>query len=223
VRVEVWSDVVCPWCYLGKRRLESALSEFPHRDQVDVVWRSFELDPGAPARREGSAAEHLAQKYGMSEEQVAASWARLTALAEAEGLEYHLARTQRGSSFDAHRLIHLGGQYGLADAVKERLFRAYFTEGEPIGEPEVLQRLATEAGLPPDEVADVLATDRFASEVREDEDQARRLGISGVPYFVVDGRYGISGAQSADVLREALATAWAEVASPADLTTPARS
>ena len=210
VRVEVWSDVVCPWCYVGKRRLESALGRFEHRDEVDVVWRSFELDPDAPRRREVSAAEHLARKYRISAEQVAASWARLTALAEAEGLEFHLDRAQGGSTFDAHRLIHLGAEHGLQDGVKERLLRAYFTESSPIGEPEVLDRLATEAGLPPSDVAEVLATDRFAAEVREDERRARLLGIAGVPFFAIDERYGVSGAQSAELLLEALAAAWAE-------------
>ena len=207
MRVEVWSDVVCPWCYLGKRRLEAALDRFEHAADVEVVWRSFELDPDAPRRRTGSAAEHLAAKYGMTAEQVAASWARLTALAEAEGLEYHLDRTQGGSSFDAHRLIWLGAEHGIQDEVKERFLRAYFTEGEPIGEPDVLDRLALEAGLPPDEVADVLAGDRFASQVREDEERARLLGIGGVPFFVFDERYAVSGAQSVELLLEALRTA----------------
>lgn len=218
MRIEVWSDIVCPWCYLGKRRLETALARFPSRDEVEVVWRSFELDPAAPRRRGVSAAEHLASKYGMSEEQVAASWARLSALAEAEGLEYHLDRTQGGSSFDAHRLTHLGESYGLQDRVNERLFRAYFTEGAPIGEPEELQRLGIEAGLPRDEVADVLATDRFAAEVRDDEKRARLLGIDGVPFFAIDERYGVSGAQSADLLLEAITTAWAERAPDAETT-----
>jgi len=210
VRVEVWSDVVCPWCYVGKRRLESALGQFAHRDDVEVVWRSFELDPAAPRQRDISAAEHLARKYAMSAEQVAASWARLTALAEAEGLEFHLDRTRGGSTFDAHRLIHLGSEHGLQDEVKERLLRGYFTESLPIGEPDVLDRLAVEAGLPQDEVAEVLATDRFADAVREDERRARLLGIAGVPFFAIDDRYGVSGAQSADLLLEALAVAWAE-------------
>src|SRR5215469_8794755 len=132
--IEVWSDVVCPWCYLGKRRLEHALDRFPQRKDVQVLWRSFELDPNAPRRRERSAAEHLAGKYGMTLAQVEASWARLTALAEAEGLEYRLDRTQGGSSFDAHRLIHLGAAHGVQDEVQERLFKAYFGEGAAIGE-----------------------------------------------------------------------------------------
>jgi predicted DsbA family dithiol-disulfide isomerase len=209
VRVDVWSNVICPWCYLGKRRLESALAHFPFSDEVDVVWRSFELDPSAPRRLTVSAAEHLARKYGMGEEQVAASWARLTALADAEGLECHLDLTQGGSSFDAHRLIHLGKTHGVQDRIKERLLRAYFSEGVPIGEPSELNRLATEVGLPAGEVAEVLATDRFAAEVRDDEQRARVLGINGVPFFAIDDRYGVSGAQSADVLLETLTAAWA--------------
>jgi predicted DsbA family dithiol-disulfide isomerase len=210
VRVEVWSDVVCPWCYVGKRRLESALGRFEHRDGVEVVWRSFELDPGAPRERDGSAAEHLANKYGMTEEQVAASWARLTALAEAQGLEFHLERTRGGSTFDAHRLIHLGAAHGFQDEVKERFLRGYFTESVPIGDPEALDRLAVEAGLPAVEVAEVLASDRFVDAVREDERRARLLGIAGVPFFAIDDRYGISGAQSDELLLQAITTAWEE-------------
>jgi len=210
VRVEVWSDVVCPWCYLGKRRLEAALARFDHRDDVEVVWRSFELDPAAPRHREDSPSEHLQRKYGISAEQVMASWLRLTTLAAAEGLEYRLDETQGGSSFDAHRLIHLGSERGVQDVVNERLMRAYFSEGAAIGDPDTLAPLAVEAGLPADEVAETLAGDRFAAEVRADEDRAHRIGITGVPFFVLDNRYGVSGAQSADHLLDALNVAWAE-------------
>lgn len=219
MEIEVWSDVVCPWCYLGKRRLESAVAAFPQPDQIEIVWRAFELDPAAPSRQEISPLEHLSQKYGMTEDQVTASWARLTALAEAEGLEYHLDRTQRGSSFDAHRLIRLGKEHGVQDEVKERLLRAYFTECLAIGEQEVLHGLAVEAGLPAAEVADLLETDRFAESVREDERQARRLGIQGVPFFAIGGRYGVSGAQSAELLLEAISTAWSERVSAAEVIT----
>jgi predicted DsbA family dithiol-disulfide isomerase len=210
MRVEVWSDVVCPWCYLGKRRLESALDRFEHAAEVEIIWRSFELDPSAPRRRTVTPLEHLSQKYDVTPEQVNASWARLTTLAEAEGLEYHLDRTQGGSSFDAHRLIQLGGAHGRQDAMKERLLHAYFTEGDPIGEPEVLTRLGVEAGLPATEVIELLASDRFAAEVRADERRARELGINGVPFFAIDYRYGVSGAQSVDVLLAALTQAWNE-------------
>ena len=210
MNVDVWSDVVCPWCYLGKRRLESALARFPHAAEVSVVWHAFELDPGAPRRRELPPAEHLARKYGMTPEQVAASWERLTGLAAAEGLDYHLDRTQGGNTFDAHRLIQLGAERGLQDRVKERFLLGYFTESAAIGEPDVLEKLAVDAGLPQAEVADVLATDRFAEDVREDELTARRYGINGVPFFVLGGRYGVSGAQSAELLLEALTSAWDE-------------
>jgi predicted DsbA family dithiol-disulfide isomerase len=210
VKVDVWSDVVCPWCYLGKRRLESALAGFAHGGEVSVVWHAFELDPSAPRRRELPPAEHLARKYGMTPEQVAASWHRLTDLAAAEGLEYHLDRTAGGNTFDAHRLIQLGAEHGLQDQVKERFLRAYFTESAAIGDPEVLEPLAVEAGLPRDEVSDVLATDQFTDAVREDELTARRYGINGVPFFVLDGRYGVSGAQSSELLLQALTTAWDE-------------
>lgn len=210
MKIDVWSDVVCPWCYLGKRRLEGAVARFAQRDELTVRWHSFELDPNAPRRRELPAAEQLARKYGMTPEQVAANWERLTALAAAEGLEYHLDRTQGGNTFDAHRLIHLGDAHGLQDAVQERFMRAYFTESAAIGEPDVLEPLAVEAGLPRDEVVDVIAGKSFEEAVREDELLARRYGINGVPFFVFGGRYAVSGAQSADVLLKALSQAWDE-------------
>jgi predicted DsbA family dithiol-disulfide isomerase len=203
--VEVWSDVVCPWCYLGKRRLESAIAAFG--EPVEVVWRSFELDPSAPRARAGTAAEHLAAKYGMTHEEVEASWARLTALAAAEGLEYHLDRTRGGNSFDAHRLVHLAGRHGKQDDAVERLFRAYFTESAATGEPSTLERIGAELELPADGVADLLGGDAFAEGVRADETRAHQLGINGVPFFAIDGRYGVSGAQSSELLLEALRAA----------------
>jgi predicted DsbA family dithiol-disulfide isomerase len=208
--VEIWSDVVCPWCYVGKRRFEAALRGFEHRDDVEVTWRSFELDPGAPGERGGTSAEHLASKYGMSIEQAEAANAQMTALAAQEELEYHLDRTRGGNSFDAHRLIQLGAERGLQDAVKERLMRAYFTEGERIGDREMLVCLATEAGLEPEEARAVLGSDAYGDAVRADEALAHRIGIQGVPYFVLNRRYGVSGAQPAEVLLQALEKAWTD-------------
>src|SRR3954464_2632131 len=206
--VEIWSDVVCPWCYLGKRRFESALADFEHRDDVQVHWHSFELDPNAGPASELPGAERLAAKYGMSVEDARARHAQLEQMAAAEGLEYHLDRTRGGNSFDAHRLHQLAIDRGLGDAVMERLMRAYFTEGEPIGDPEVLVRLVTEAGLDAGEARAVLASERYTDEVRADEHTAARLGVRGVPFFVLGRRYGVSGAQTADVMREALEKAW---------------
>jgi predicted DsbA family dithiol-disulfide isomerase len=200
--VEVWSDIVCPWCYVGKRRLESALAQFER--PVEVTWRSFELDPSAPRERELPAAEHLAAKYGMSVEQAQASQAQLTELAAAEGLEYHLDRTRGGNSFDAHRMIHLAAAHGRQDAAKERLMRAYFTESEAIGDPGTLVRLMAEIGIDPDEARAVLDGDAYTDAVRADEQLAYRIGIQGVPFFVLNRRYGVSGAHPPEALLDAL-------------------
>ena len=205
LRVEIWSDVVCPWCYVGKRRFEKALEAFEHRDDVEVRWRSFQLDPHAPPERAGSSAEHLAAKYGMTVEQAEQTNAQMTELAAGEGLEYHLDRTRGGNSFHAHRLIQLAADHGLQDAMKERLMRAYFTEGEAVGDRETLIRLADEVGL---DARETLNGDAYADAVNADVELAHRIGIRGVPYFVLDRRYGVSGAQPAELLLQALDKAW---------------
>ncbi|HUX13986.1 MAG TPA: DsbA family oxidoreductase [Spirochaetia bacterium] len=209
MNLEIWSDVVCPWCYIGKRRLESALANFEYADAVSVTWRSFELDPQAPREDAAPLDEVLSRKYGMTIDQARAANARVSALAAVEGLEYHLDRARRANSFDAHRLIHLAAEKGLQDEMKERLMLAHFTETAAIGDPAVLIRIAAEIGLEETEARDVLQTDRFAEEVRSDEAEARSIGISGVPFFVIERKWGISGAQPVEVFSEALATAWA--------------
>jgi len=210
MKVEIWSDVVCPWCYVGKRRFESALKSFEHKADVEVRWRSFELDPGAPPVRDGDPVARLAEKYGISRAQAEANNDRLSALATAEGLEYHLDRLRSGNTFDAHRLLHLAADEGVQDAVKERFMLGYFTQTEAIGEHETLVRLAADAGLDEARVREVLASDRYADDVRADEKQAAAYGISGVPFFVVDERYGVSGAQPAEVLLQTMQQAWAD-------------
>ncbi len=212
MHVEIWSDIVCPWCYVGKRRFEAALEQFAHRDEVTVTWRSFELDPSAPREREVDGATHLAQKYGRTREQAEQMQAQMTEVAAGEGLEFRFDRARAGTTFDAHRLLHLAEAHGRQDAVKERFLRAYLTEGEPIGDPDALQRLAVDAGLPEDEVREVLLTDRYAEEVREDERTASDLGISAVPFFVVDRAIGASGAQPPELLLELLRRARPEPA-----------
>jgi len=203
MRIEVWADIVCPWCYIGKRRLESALARFSQ--PVDIVWRAFELDPNAkPVRDEVGNAERLAQKYRIPVERAQMMIDRVTAMAADDGLEFHLDRARSGNSFDAHRVVHLGREHGVAPAVLERVMRAYFSEGEAIGDRDVLARIAPEAGLSPDEVRDVLATDRYATDVRADETRAHELGITGVPFFLIDERLAVSGAQPADVLVAAM-------------------
>ncbi len=220
MKIDIWSDVVCPFCYIGKRRLEAALAEFPHRDDVEVAWHSFELDPTAEAAPAGSLPDRLAKKYGMSREQAVASQENLSANAATVGLDFQWGKAQPGNTFDAHRLIHLAGASGLADAAKERLLRAYFTEGRPIGDRATLVELATEVGLDPAVVRQVLESQDYAEAVRADEEQARAYGINGVPFFVLDGRYGISGAQPTEVFTEALTQAWTE-AHPLQMATSA--
>jgi predicted DsbA family dithiol-disulfide isomerase len=204
VHVEIWSDIACPWCYVGKRRFEAALAGFEHRDDVQVTWRSFELDPAAPPERHGDSTEHLAAKYGMSRDEALAAQQRLTDVAAGEGLAFRFDVARGGNTFDAHRVVHLAQAHGLQDAMKERIMRAYLEEGELISSAEVLERLAADVGLPAGEVRALLAGDRFADEVRDDERTAARLGIQAVPFFVVDRKLGASGAQPAPVLLDFL-------------------
>jgi predicted DsbA family dithiol-disulfide isomerase len=214
VQVEIWSDIVCPWCYVGKRRFEAALAAFEHRDEVTVTWRSFELDPQAPVTRAVDSATHLAQKYGMTREQAQTSQSKLADVAAADGIDMRFDLARGGNTFDAHRLVHLAEAHGLQDAMTERLMRAYFTEGEPIGDADALARLALDVGLPEDEVRDVLATDRYAAEVRDDERTAASLGIHAVPFIAVDRRIGAAGARPPEALGELLRQARTAVVRP---------
>ena len=217
MRVEIWSDVVCPWCYVGKRNFEAALGRFEHRDEVEVVWRAFELDPSAPVERHGDYASHLARKYGMSVDQARKMIETMTATGARAGVALDFDRARPGNTFDAHRLIHLAGERGGQDAVKERFLRATFTEGEPIADRDALLRLAVEAGLPEDEAASVLESDTYAAEVRAEESLALELGISAVPFFVIDRTYGVPGAQPPDVILKALERAWEKTTRPLEL------
>ena len=207
--VEIWSDIACPWCYVGKRRFEAALARFEHRDDVRVTWRSFELDPAAPAEREGERAERLAEKYGMSVERAREMERQMTDTAAGEGLDFRFDLARSGSTFDGHRVVHLAGEHGLQDAMKERLLRAYFGEGQLMSDRETLVRLAVEVGLDEDEVRGMVASDRFAEEVRDDERTAHAFGISAVPTFVVDRSIGVSGAQPPEALLELRREGWA--------------
>ena len=208
--VEIWSDVVCPWCYIGKRQFETALASFPHQDEVTVEWRSFELDPNAPARRQLSTHQQLAKKYGMTEDQARAATDRVTGVAGEVGLDFRWDDAKSGNTFDAHRLIHLAATHGLGGEAKEALMAAYFAEGAPIGERDALQQVGKDIGLDADEVSTALDGDAFADDVRADEKLAGELGISAVPFFVIDRAIGVPGAQTPDVLLSALEQAWSK-------------
>jgi predicted DsbA family dithiol-disulfide isomerase len=204
MQIEIWSDVICPWCYIGKRRFEQALAQFPRRDEVQVVWRSFELDPRAPQQYPGTLDEMLARKYGVSPPQAAAMNARVTGLAQEVGLEYRLSQARPGNTFDAHRLLHYATSRKEGDRATERIMHAYFSEALPVGDRAALARLAPDFGMAEADALAVLESDAWADAVRADEARAADLDISGVPFFVLDGRSGISGAQPVAVFAEAL-------------------
>jgi predicted DsbA family dithiol-disulfide isomerase len=210
MQVEIWSDVVCPWCFIGKRRFEDALSRFVHADEVEVVWRSFELDPSAPFSHGVDNADRLAAKYGVSRDQAEGMLERMTRVADDEGLAFRLDIARSGRTFDAHRLLHLAAEHGLQDVLKEALLSAYQEKGQHIADPDVLTTVAVDVGLDADEVRMVLESDRYADEVRRDEREAHEIGVQGVPFFVFDRRYAVSGAQASDVLLDVLERAWAD-------------
>lgn len=200
--IDVWSDIACPWCYVGKRRLEAALAKFPH--EYELVFHAFELDPHAPPVQEGDYVERLARKYRQPIERAQHMIDRMTETGAREGIEFHFERIRAGNTFDAHRLLQLAREASLQGILLERLMRAYFTEGVAIGDPEALLPLAVEAGLGEAESREVLASNRYSDEVRADEQLAAELGIGGVPFFVFGNRYAVSGAQTPDVLLEVL-------------------
>lgn len=210
MRIEIWSDVVCPWCYIGKRRLESALADFEHADGVEIVYRSFQLDPSAPTSPTETAGEMLARKYGVSTEQAAQMQGRVLAMAAAEGMTWEHESSPHVGTHDAHRLLHLALEVGRQPALKEALMHAYFGEARNVADHGVLRKLAVSVGLDATRVDEVLASDEYADAVAADIAQAAAYGATGVPFYVVAGKYGISGAQPTETFAQALRQAWAE-------------
>jgi predicted DsbA family dithiol-disulfide isomerase len=207
MRVDIWSDVVCPWCYIGNRRFEQGLAAFEHSADVEVVHHSFELDPEIEPGKNTRVLDMLSAKYGMSLAQAAQAEERVAATAAADGLGYTVDRAI-GNTFDAHRLMHLAGDLGRAGPLLQRLYQAYFAEGQSVFDAASLAALAGDAGLDPGEARRALDDGSYADAVRADEDQAREVGISSVPFFVIDWKYGFSGARPAELLTEALREAW---------------
>lgn len=210
LRIDIWSDVVCPWCYVGKRRLEAALARFAHKDEVEIIWHSFELDPSAPKSHDTPVTTRLAKKYRMPVERAQQMVAQLTKTAAADGLTMNIDKQRDGNTFDAHRLLHFAYEHGKQNELEERLFYANFTEGAPIADVDTLAKLAGEVGLDEEQARAVLNSEQYADAVRADEDNARTLGISGVPFFVFGSKYAVSGAQPAEVFTQVLERAWSE-------------
>ena len=213
MKVEIWSDIACPWCYVGKARFEKALDAFPYRDQVAVVHRSFELDPGRAKGDVQPVIRMLTKKYGMSEAQAQAGEENLGAQAAAEGLEYRTRDRDHGNTFDMHRLLHLAKERGLQNELIQVFYQANFAEERSVfseGDGRLVE-LAVAAGLDADDARKVLADpSAYADDVRADEREAAELGANGVPFFVLDRKYGVSGAQPAEVFTRALTQAWGE-------------
>jgi len=209
VNLEIWSDVACPFCLIGKRHLEQALDSFPHADEVEITWRSFQLAPDMPREVPGTQLEHLARKYGLSEERARTAQQGVIAMAAESGLELDLDRVRLVNTFDAHRLLQFAGRHGRADALVEQLFSAYFIGGESLADHDTLTRLAVAAGLDADAAAAVLADpDAHADAVRADGLTAQQFGLQGVPAFILDRRFGLTGAQPPEVILQGLQRAW---------------
>jgi predicted DsbA family dithiol-disulfide isomerase len=212
ITVDIWSDVVCPWCHLGKRRFEAALATFEHRSSVTVRHRSFELDPGGPRQSDLTIPQRMQRDLGLTPQRAEEGLRVLTALAAEAGLEYRLAQARPVNTYDTHRLLHLGEHRGLGDAVRERVMHAFTAEGADLGDRATLVRLGTEAGLDARDVEALLDGDDFGAAVRADEAMARRYGVRGVPSFLFAGRYAVSGALPVAELAELLRRAWRDAA-----------
>ena len=219
MKIEIWSDVACPWCYIGKRRFEAALAAFPHRDAVEVKWRSYQLDPTLPEHYDGTELDYLSTRKGLAPQQVAQMFEHVAGQGKGEGLEYRFDQVVVANSFTAHRLIHLAAAHGKQDAAKERLLSDHFEHGKDIGNRGYLTSLGTDLGIDAVELNELFTTDKYAAEVRFDFEEGRSLGISGVPFFVIDRKFGLSGAQPVEKFTAALNQAWQD-ANPLVLVSP---
>ncbi|WP_370454803.1 DsbA family protein [Schumannella sp. 10F1B-5-1] len=208
MKVDIWSDVQCPWCYIGKRRFEAAAAEFP--GQVEVEYHSFELAPDTPVDYEGTPIDYLSDRKGISRDQASAMIDRVTGIADSVGLDYHYDDIHQTNTVLAHELLHWAKSLGRQLELKERLLKAYFVDGRHVGRAEDLADLAAEVGLDRDEALAVLADHRFLPAVKQDVAQAAAYGINGVPFFVVEGKYGVSGAQESATFLQVLETVAAE-------------
>lgn len=210
MKVEIWSDVMCPFCYIGKRRFEKALNQFPDKDKVEVEWKSYQLNPGLQTEPGKSATEYLMEVKGWTREQAVGANRHVTEMAAEEGLQYEMGKTVMANSFDAHRIIQFAKEKGLGDQMEERLFSAYFTEGANIADHDTLATLAAEVGLEKQRVSEILAGEEYADHVENDIYESQQIGVRGVPFFVLNDRYAVTGAQAAETFVGALEKAMSE-------------
>jgi len=208
MKIEIWSDIICPFCYIGKRKFESALEQFANKSDVQIEWRSFQLNPLFQTDKSKNIYQYLAERKGWTLEYSRNIHAHMAKTAKEVGLHYDFDKAIPANTFNAHRVSHLAAKYNLQEQAEERLFSAYFTEGKNIDDHETLVLLGIEIGLPEEEVRNMLSSDAHANEVKTDEDEAQQIGVRGVPFFVFDRKYAISGAQPVEVFLKALQKAW---------------
>jgi len=212
MKIEIWSDVVCPFCYIGKRKLEKALDKFPLKDQVEIEWKSFQLNPEEKTNPSINTLEHLAQSKGWSMDQTKEITSNVVEMAKEHGLEFDFEKAKVANTKNAHRLIHFAEKQGKGGEMKERLLKAYFSDGENVDDPNTLIKLGAEIGLNESEIKSMLASNQFDDAVDQDIYESRLIGVRGVPFFVLDRKFGISGAQPDEVFEETLEKAWSEFA-----------
>lgn len=210
MKVDIWSDIRCPFCYIGKRRFEAALNSFPHKDKIEIEWHSFELDPSMETDTTVDVYDYLAERKGQSREWSVQMHSNVVQMAKEAGLDYNFDNAVMANSFNAHRLIQLAKTKHMGDAAEEALFKSYFTNGKNIDDDGTLMDIGTSIGLDKNEVSKMLSSDDFTNEVRQDEAIAQNIGINGVPFFVLNNKYGVSGAQQPETFSQALQQAWGE-------------
>ena len=210
LKIQIWSDIMCPFCYIGKRRLENAIDQFGHQDSIEIEWKSFQLDPNFIASEGDNLAEHLAEKYRKDQEWALESLKNTAQTAANSGLEFHFEKVIMANSFNAHRLLHLAKEQQLGSELKELLFKAYFTDGKDVNDTETLKELAIKAGLEAQTIDSVLTSDAFDKEVQQDILRAQQIGVQGVPFFVFDDKYAVSGAQYEQTFLNVLEKVWEE-------------
>ena len=210
LKIQIWSDIMCPFCYIGKRRMEEALSQFEHKEAVAIEWKSFELDASFIASPEDNVIEHLAEKYGKDIEWAQTMVDNMTENAKTAGLDFHFEKAVLANSHNAHRLLHLAKKYHLANELEELLFKAYLTDGKDLNNLNTLSELGITVGLEADAIAQVLHSDDYSKEVKQDIQEANAVGVQGVPFFVFDNKYAISGAQPATAFLQTLEKVWQE-------------
>lgn len=210
MKIEIWSDIMCPFCYIGKRHFETALTKFADKENIEVEWKSFQLDPSMPEISNESQEEYLVKRKGMSPEQVKGMLANVTQMAKQAGLEYHLDKSVMVNSQKAHQLIQFAKTKNLGNEIEERLFKAYFTEGKNLSDVETLTELGKEIGLDPEELQVAFSDERYLNQMKQDIQEAQNIGVRGVPFFVFDRKYGVSGAQAPEAFLETLEKSFAE-------------